>query len=139
MAAYEVTSVEGLLNTNATMLLAPGGYLGNNNLLYAAAPFVDYGGLSLSAGGIDSGHVHRSNLVVPVADPRWHWVRAVRVRQETATLAAADCRAAIHGVSLLRDERSFSGGHWCGHRARAVVCRAGRMVSEFIQWVEIGF
>src|SRR5258705_437216 len=51
--AYTITGIQGLLNADMLTLLSPGAYLGNDNSLLASAPFLDYAGLSVQAGGVN--------------------------------------------------------------------------------------
>src|SRR5580765_1428051 len=55
----------------------------------------------VSSTGVLSTSELRSDVAFSVADSERHRVRAVRVRQETATLAAAAGRYPVHGLSLL--------------------------------------
>jgi len=50
--AYTATEIEGLRNASSvTGLLAPGTFLGNDNLIFPGSPSIDYAGLSYAAGG----------------------------------------------------------------------------------------
>lgn len=52
--SYPITGISGTQDGQAiTMLIPPGGFAGNDNLLYASPPLLDFAGLSFVAGGVD--------------------------------------------------------------------------------------
>src|SRR5260221_13821885 len=73
----------------------------------------------------------RPDVAVPVADPRRHRVRALRLRQEAGTLAAAGRGPGVHGLFVLhavrpdarRRRRADRCGIVDGNPARLVILR----------------
>jgi hypothetical protein len=62
--SYLITEISGTRNGQAMTLLAPGAFLGNDNLLYPSAPLLDLAGFSFIANGIDY-NVYFNNSVTP--------------------------------------------------------------------------
>jgi hypothetical protein len=51
--SYPITGISGTQDGQAITVIPPGGFAGNDNLLYASPPLLDFAGLSFVAGGVD--------------------------------------------------------------------------------------